>query len=72
MPKYSIKAGKALSGFGSHLRNIIRDVAKQRYMILSLYITQLQGAKDEKTLKKYKFQCLLRMWRGGVRAVCSK
>ena len=40
MPKYSIKAGKALSestlnarvafgGFGSHLRNIIRDVAKQ-------------------------------------------
>ena len=55
MPKYSIKAGKALSestpnarvafvGFGSHLRNIIRDVAKQRYMILSLYIT-VAGAK---------------------------
>ena len=54
MPKYSIKAGKALSGFGSHLRNIIRDVAKQRYMILSLYMTQLQvqkGAKDEKRLR---------------------
>ena len=38
-------------------------------------MTQLQGqkgAKDEKTLKKCKFQCLLRMWRGGVHAVCSK
>ena len=53
MPKYSIKAGKALSGFGSHLRNIIRDFAKQRYMILSIYMTQLQGqkgAKDENIL----------------------
>ena len=48
MPKYSIKAGNALSGFGSHLRNIIRDVAKQRYMILSLYMTQLQVPKMKK------------------------
>ena len=48
MPKYSIKAGKALSGFGSHLRNIIRDIAKQRYMILSLYMTQLQVQKMKK------------------------
>ena len=48
MPKYSIKAGKALSGFGSHLRNIIRDFAKQKYIIPFIMHDTVLGAKGGK------------------------
>ena len=50
MPKYSIKAGKTLSGFGSHLKNIIRDVAKQKYIIPFIIHDTVAGAKNEKKM----------------------
>ena len=43
-----------------------------RYIVPFITHDTVLGAKDEKTLKKCKFQCLLRMWRGGARAVYSK
>ena len=48
MPKYSTKTGKALSVFGSHLKNIITDAAKQKYIISFIIHDTVAGAKYEK------------------------
>ena len=60
-------------GAGQHKLKVY--ATNGRYIIRNGIITKkgfILKLLCEKTLKKYKFQCLLRMWRGGVRAVCSK
>ena len=62
----TVSGGKALSestpnarvafvGFGSHLRNIIRDVAKQRYIISFTIHDTVAGAKGDRIGKKNEF-----------------